>query len=647
MSYIEHTLMPFTPEAIRGEKLLVLAPHPDDEIIGCGGLIAQHVAEGRSVRTVIVTDGSAAGGGDPAEDRSRRESESIEGLRILGASAPRFLGIPDRQIESRSADLRNAIRAEILTFRPDLIVVPSPVEIHPDHTATARALSDLIQGAPELLGELALCRVAFCEISQPFRPNVLVDITDVAERKYEALRAHSSQTELRDYESYARGLNQYRAMTLPSECRFAEGYWVTPVTTLHTTGWAELARTVSGSRPVEVISEPLEVSVIIRTKDRPEQLREAVESVRSNSHPASIIVVNDGGVPVRDILSASSATIIDHPKSRGRSEAANAGVSAAATPFILFLDDDDLFLEDHIDTLARGWNATGSISPYTDAMFSFMEADEAGGWKAGKRLRQYGQDYDPESLLIDNYIPLPTLLLTREDYLALGGFDAGLDLFEDWDFLLRLRARRQFRRIPRITCEVRHFPSGQSAVMESPEGSPAFRAAKLAVWKRHAPQLDPNLIANVFERRKRDLTRTFGAMVESAGRARHLELDLARLERDKETLLEELRKQNQAGFDVTAERDSFRAQNEQLQSVRAELDQQLESLRRQIADREALHAATQTEAAKLRQAAESRDETIRNLYREIERLNGILETIYRSRTWKLHTTVEKLRGRGD
>ena len=181
MSFIEHELVPFQAEILLGEKLLVLAPHPDDEVIGCGGLIALHIQERREVRTVLITDGGAAN--EPAGDAylQKRRKESVAGLAILGSQEPKFLGIPDRLIGSRAEVLQKEIREQIIRYRPDLIVIPSPVEVHPDHLATARALHDLIQRSPEILGDLALCRLAFCEISQPFRPNVLVVITGVAE----------------------------------------------------------------------------------------------------------------------------------------------------------------------------------------------------------------------------------------------------------------------------------------------------------------------------------------------------------------------------------------------------------------------------------------------------------------------------------
>ena len=92
---------------------------------------------------------------------------------------------------------------------------------------------------------MAVARVAFYEVSAPIRPNTLVDITSVADLKDSAIAAHASQIAVRDYASYARGLNSYRAMTLPREVKRAEAYFVIPLPQLRTTPFSELGDTTS------------------------------------------------------------------------------------------------------------------------------------------------------------------------------------------------------------------------------------------------------------------------------------------------------------------------------------------------------------------------------------------------------------------
>src|SRR5881275_2502629 len=96
MTMPEAEAIPFEPQDLRGERLLVLAPHPDDEVIGCGGLVALHLREGRKVRVVVVTDGGQAG--DPAA----RQGESRAALASLGDAEVQFLNFPDRQLAESS-----------------------------------------------------------------------------------------------------------------------------------------------------------------------------------------------------------------------------------------------------------------------------------------------------------------------------------------------------------------------------------------------------------------------------------------------------------------------------------------------------------------------------------------------------------------
>jgi LmbE family N-acetylglucosaminyl deacetylase len=229
---LENELVPFEPRPLLGERLLVLAPHPDDEVLGCGGLITLHTTARRQVSVVIATDGAGAdnAGSDLEAYRERRERETSEGLSVLGANEPpRFLRFRDRQLEQESAALQVRLRALIARFRPDLVAAPSPVEMHPDHVALAFALLALIREGELPPGLVPEAGIAFYEVSQPFRPNVLVDITGVAARKAEAAAKHASQTDLRDYGRFARGLNDYRAMSLPREVTSAEAFWCATV----------------------------------------------------------------------------------------------------------------------------------------------------------------------------------------------------------------------------------------------------------------------------------------------------------------------------------------------------------------------------------------------------------------------------------
>ena len=133
---LEQRLIPY--EAVKRltqGPMLVFAPHPDDEVLGCGGAIAAQRAAGLPVEVIIVTDGR---GFAPDEARAGyvagRREESRAAARILGYGGPEFWDYPDRglQVDYR---LLERIRQRIADRRPELVLAPSLHERHPDHLA--------------------------------------------------------------------------------------------------------------------------------------------------------------------------------------------------------------------------------------------------------------------------------------------------------------------------------------------------------------------------------------------------------------------------------------------------------------------------------------------------------------------------------
>jgi LmbE family N-acetylglucosaminyl deacetylase len=622
---IEAEAIPYEASQLRGERLLVLAPHPDDEVIGCGGLIALHLREGRNVRILVATDGAEAG------EAPAREEECRRGVSRLGDADLRFLGFPDRALDESAAPV---IRQHLLELRPDLILVPGPGEIHPDHLALSRLFCDLVQRDELLFADLATARVAFYEVSQPLRPNAIVDITPVSEQKYAAIGEHASQLEQRDYASYARGLNTYRAMTLPEEMTLAEAYHVVDLPVLRTTPFSRLRQAAGAPPLIETEQTSTPVSVVIRTKNRLALLREAIESVFATRYLCQIVVVNDGGESPAELLASlepaanQTVTMIEHSDSAGRAAAGNAGAKAAIHPLLTFLDDDDLHYAEHLQTLVNA-SRSQHAGWYSDAVSSFLSVSPDGTYQPHSRLRLFAHDYDPGLLLIDNYIPLPALLLPRQTFLDAGGFDTAFDLFEDWDLLIRLTAKGPLLRIPRITCEIRHFESGSSVVLAAPEGSEQFRAAKLRIWNKHRGRIDDQLVAGVFEKQKRRVQTLFSELVETRGQIADVRDSAAAADR------QSIERQETIGRYVVRAAElegALRSANETAAIALSSAMARLEAL------------AHENET--LRSANRAAGDELGHTLAEIGRLQSLLDMIFRSKAWKLHTMVEKFRGRG-
>ncbi len=136
-------------------RTLVVAPHPDDESIGAGALIAEIVERGGSVRVVFMTNGDnnpwpqrlarrrlRVSAHDQLQWGRLRRAEARRALSTLGLP-PRsatFLGLPDDRLAALDRDMiANRIAANLREFQPSLLVVPSIDDFHPDHRATHRA----------------------------------------------------------------------------------------------------------------------------------------------------------------------------------------------------------------------------------------------------------------------------------------------------------------------------------------------------------------------------------------------------------------------------------------------------------------------------------------------------------------------------
>ena len=116
-------------------RILVLAPHPDDEAIGCGGALLRHGQQEDVVQVVFLTSGEKGGHGRAeADTKSRREGEARSAAHILGLQSIEFWGLPDGGVRaSRAAVAR--LQAKLDDFKPDTVYVTHDREMHSDHRA--------------------------------------------------------------------------------------------------------------------------------------------------------------------------------------------------------------------------------------------------------------------------------------------------------------------------------------------------------------------------------------------------------------------------------------------------------------------------------------------------------------------------------
>jgi len=200
-------------------RVMVFAPHPDDEILGCGGTLAAHAEAGDSVTVVYMTSGDAGSRYIPKEQLGPiREREALKACSLLGITDLVFLRNPDSYL-SHDTDNLLSLTNLIRNKQPDYIYLPHQHDAHKDHIVTyelvvearTRAAEPWFQEHPGEPWKVSLA-LAY-EVWTPIqRFSRVVDITPYIDKKIAALTLHRSQLlELR-YDEAVRSLNRYRGI---------------------------------------------------------------------------------------------------------------------------------------------------------------------------------------------------------------------------------------------------------------------------------------------------------------------------------------------------------------------------------------------------------------------------------------------------
>ncbi|MCX7109504.1 MAG: glycosyltransferase [Proteobacteria bacterium] len=520
----ESSYLPFTPAGLPPSPWLVISPHPDDETFGLGGTLLLATEQGIAIDVLFLTSGDKGGAGDIA---AIREREALEATRLLGVRDVSFWHLPDRLL-SPCQSVIGRLAEMILATKPACIFFPSPVEPHPDHRASS------------VIAWEALRKTGFTaepwsyEISVQGPVNKLVDISSVALRKREIMAVYASQMTQNHYVGRIMGLNQARAWSLPLEVSHAEAFHAWPKEDKPLNAMLmELQTRQLGMDAMPDIAAT--VSVIIRTKNRPDSLREAIVSVATQTHrDIELVVVNDGGVDVGSLVHAFATgsickTVYESLQpGRGRVGAANAGLDLATGDYLLFLDDDDAISPEHITKLAQALKSSHAVVlAYADSRMIDMDGHPLGGFE-GK--------FEPYQLMYGNRFPIHAALFRRA-VLEAGAcrFDGQFDLYEDWDFWLQLQAQGPFCHVPGASASYKINPHG-SGVHNVP-GQRSHEYVEIRnKWRRRWPD---NWLVDAFENAEKAsaLERKLAELEIELNIARH---KLTRLDRLAETQRAEL-----------------------------------------------------------------------------------------------------------
>ena len=190
------------------DKVLIIAAHPDDEVLGVGGTISKYAANGAEIKLLIVTDGSTAqysDSNDVSAIINQKKDETKRAARILGISDIIYGNLPDMKLDTIAhIEINRVIENVISSFCPNIVFTHSGVDVNLDHCCVYR--STLVACRPvagQCVKELYSYYVPSStdwnvQNKNTFEPNVFVDITGSPSKlKYDAMACYS--TEIRNY----------------------------------------------------------------------------------------------------------------------------------------------------------------------------------------------------------------------------------------------------------------------------------------------------------------------------------------------------------------------------------------------------------------------------------------------------------------
>ena len=195
--------------------ILIVAAHPDDEVLGCGGTMARHASEGDEVYVVFMSDGVTSRTGVESNEVEVRKQAAKDASNILGiVQSLRFLGFPDNRMDTVALlDIVQTLEQVINEIEPEVVYTHHSGDLNIDHKITHQAVMTACRPQPgfcvrEIYSFEVLSSTEW-STNNPFIPNYFVDISDTLELKVSAIKAYNS--ELRTF-PHARSIESIKAL---------------------------------------------------------------------------------------------------------------------------------------------------------------------------------------------------------------------------------------------------------------------------------------------------------------------------------------------------------------------------------------------------------------------------------------------------
>ncbi|MCL2389927.1 MAG: PIG-L family deacetylase [Endomicrobia bacterium] len=194
-------------ESLKGGRVLVVAPHEDDESIGCGGTIIKHINAGGYAEIAFCT-----------HDTPERMKEAEKAVSALGVKRSHFLQFPLRSLDG-NRKFEDNLAFLLHRTKPEIVFLPFWLDKHEDHRAVSKALIKIKK-------RISMNFMIYAySVWAPLNPNVVFDISEEWELKKRAIKCYKTQLASRDYVKMAQGLNQYWGEIKSSGMQYGEAFF--------------------------------------------------------------------------------------------------------------------------------------------------------------------------------------------------------------------------------------------------------------------------------------------------------------------------------------------------------------------------------------------------------------------------------------
>lgn len=214
------------------KRVLVIAAHPDDELLGAGATLAAHVKHGDLVEALILGEGIMSRNEGSQDELKELQKQSEEAGKTIGFAAVSFGSFPDNAFDTVALlQIAKAVEKKIAEFKPDVIYTHHGKDLNVDHRLTFEAVMTACRPCND---DMPMEIYTFETLSstewqskqeEPFRPNVYVNVEDTIEQKIEAFKKYKSEIREYPHSRSAEGLKilaQYRG--LEAGLKFAEAF---------------------------------------------------------------------------------------------------------------------------------------------------------------------------------------------------------------------------------------------------------------------------------------------------------------------------------------------------------------------------------------------------------------------------------------